>query len=91
MSEWSVATCPDCGEPMHIAPAKCPAGSLDAAWAEAEVALPKGWELSGVERWYTPHEWIALAHEPGHSEASAGGPTPAAARRALAAKLRGEV
>ncbi len=25
--------------------------SLDAAWAEAEAALPDGWELSCVDRW----------------------------------------
>jgi hypothetical protein len=67
--------------------------SLDAAWAEAEAALPEGWALQ-----------VAKDRADGQAEAMAGpiefswpphvvrvfGPTPAAALRALAAKLRGE-
>jgi len=48
-----------------------------------ELPLAEGWTFSGVERWYTPHEWVALAHEPGHAETSGGGPTMLAAILAL--------
>jgi hypothetical protein len=73
--------------------------SLDAAWAEAEAALPEGWAIDGVMRG-DPGPWVASStasvisahiaddwrwaesHHDGY------GPTPAAALRDLAAKLR---
>lgn len=71
------------------------AGQLDAAWAEAEAALPEGWRISNLLGW---SEWVAQA-EPkpaykGNGRSStwlgrgARGPTPAAALLALAAELR---
>jgi hypothetical protein len=61
-------------------------GSLDAAWAEAEAALPDGWNVHGVERigvgnWHAA-AWPLVDAVHGH------GPTPAAALRALAERLR---
>jgi len=67
--------------------------SLDAAWAEAEAAL------SGHPRWqcalrqWVNDEYAASAdeseyHSPDEAEMVAFGSTPAAALRALAAKLR---
>jgi len=70
------------------------ADSLDAALAEVEAALPKGWHLCAVERHChvgdaTPGEWGAYAHDANRWESeSAQGPTPAAALRALTVKLR---
>jgi len=63
--------------------------SLDAAWAEAEAALPEGWQLRGVERQGV--KWLANADEPrgaAWNVAHAYAETPAAVLRALAAKLR---
>ena len=78
--------------------------SLDAAWAEAEAALPEGWTLGGVQRSnqrgqtkrqaYISTAWggilagqtAVLATPRGRRIAY--GDTPAAALRALAAKLR---
>jgi len=73
--------------------------SLDAAWAEAEAAMPEGWwmarmELSGMTTedmggnrdrltW-----WEAWARGPKDKDAKGVADTPAAALRALAAKLR---
>ena len=69
--------------------------SLDAAWAEAEAALPKGWRLDclsnldppaadegGWNATATLYEDVDIDHEHGQ------GPTPAAALRALAERLR---
>ena len=71
------------------------ADSLDAAWQEAEAALPEGWEI-----WLHPyvlgdgyaakgrlHGLWYMANGPGPA-VEASGPTPAAALRALAQKLR---
>lgn len=78
-----------------------PPDSLDAAWAEAEAALHPGEYLSGFSRYDEGLPWAAQARSgPGgrhnivtepfdyHGHCSAFGPTPAAALRALAAKLR---
>lgn len=70
--------------------------SLDAAWAEAEAALPEGWAIDGlyrvVARTSLEREWEVIVHEDdwqGDEDNHHGrGPTPAAALRALAAKLR---
>lgn len=70
---------------------------LAAAWAEAEAALPEGWRLYGVQ--YTGDEpwslrvWRAWAGLVPYGEdenpyRASVGYTPAAALRALAAKLR---
>ncbi|HEY4895218.1 MAG TPA: hypothetical protein VII01_03935 [Solirubrobacteraceae bacterium] len=71
--------------------------SLDAAWAEAEAALPEGWMGPSVAqnwkgRWYAygyRHHEDAPAN-PGIVESANAEDhdTPAAALRALAAKLR---
>lgn len=70
-------------------------GELDAAWAEAEAALPEGWQT-----WLRPglftDGWEASGRVKGIwrladgpvPETTAAGPTPAAALRALAAALR---
>jgi hypothetical protein len=66
--------------------------SLDAAWAEAEAVLPEGWMLERV--WRNAGAWNARAGEGpypaaiGVQQIGGSGPTPAAALRALAAKLR---
>ena len=65
---------------------------LDAAWAEAEAALPEGWVLQGITpsraEWEAlASSWTARAGDKQDWQAGAG-PTPAAALRALAAKLR---
>jgi hypothetical protein len=62
--------------------------TLDAAWAEAEAALPEGWRLSLATN---PPEYGATAWSPDPSEPYAvgrDGDTPAAALRALALALR---
>jgi hypothetical protein len=76
------------------APAELP--ELDAAWKEAEEALPEGWALWGV-RWRSPNaksrpkgQYEAWAGQIKEHRAGASGysaDTPAAALRALAAKL----
>jgi hypothetical protein len=97
------------GERGVFLPDGLPADSLDAAWAEAEAALPEGWALAGLEqRW---PDWDDRGNGIGvpwwdvsaDSNATVGcatcgsdvlkyhdasGPTPAAALRALAEKLR---
>ena len=69
--------------------------SLDAAWTEAEAALPEGWRF-GVSP-YHPNGWQAFAYdiyqvpEYGQTDHSTGaiyGPTPTLALRALTARLR---
>lgn len=68
-------------------------GTLDEAWAEVEAALPEGWVIRRL--------WRPVAEEPWGVDAGpfpakhgddrsvfGGGPTPAAALRALARKLR---
>ena len=71
--------------------------SLDAAWAEAEAALPEGWAIVSIFATSSaPWEWRAFAGLTVNPESDdpfmswAEGPTPAAALRALAARLRGE-
>ena len=70
---------------------------LDAAWAEAEAALPEGWCVSEILNAIPAHgtlptskaSAIAAPIDPdGPESVFAHGPTPAAALRALAAKLR---
>lgn len=74
--------------------------NLDSAWKEAEDALPEGWNLRGVERdlWSLTHQppedkWFATAargietDRPDYAESDLED-TPAAALRALAARLR---
>jgi hypothetical protein len=69
-------------------------GDLDAAWAEAEAALPEGWRLA-VQRTDEDFDtWAATgvsqAFFDGESDdayADGQGPTPAAALRALAVAL----
>jgi len=67
--------------------------SLDAAWAEAEEALPgyggvsvRRREDEWVER--SGEEYVAALWSDGRAWDECFGPTPAAALRALAAKLR---
>lgn len=70
--------------------------SLDAAWAEAEAALPEGWAFDLSRAVRPPAEgaaptYYATVSRPwttGAIEFQVSGPTPAAALRALAAKLR---
>jgi hypothetical protein len=68
---------------------------LGAAWAEAEAALPKGWRF-GMSPYY-PKGWESYAYDirktpnfgrSKHSTGACYGKTPAAAVRALVAKLR---
>jgi hypothetical protein len=65
--------------------------SLDAAWAEAEAALPDDMAMYGVQHVFQDIEadpkWEAQAGDLIHTVEDYG-PTPAAALRALAAKLR---
>ena len=75
------------------------AGSLDAAWAEAEAALPEGWMLYEVAQCeQAPGKWLANAShllsgtlDPrGHPHwdfCHGEGPTPASALHELAARL----
>ena len=72
---------------------------LDAAWADLEAALPEGWVVDGVRLLYDDGvpigQWVARACLPEgamHSQiplVADCGPTPAAALRALAARLGG--
>jgi hypothetical protein len=69
--------------------------SLDAAWAEAEAALPDGWigPSLGPELAIKRSGWVWRAFSwdratPRGVLIEGHGPTPAAALRALAAKLR---
>jgi len=69
------------------------ADSLDAAWAEAEAALPEGWRLDGLnpgivsDRGVRTPGWVARAWGSGET-IWVRATTPAAALRALAAKLQ---
>jgi hypothetical protein len=67
--------------------------SLDAAWAEAEAALPEGWEinlyLDPRAEDITHRYGVNAGHPQRFAEIMVNGPTPAAALRALEAKLRG--
>ena len=66
--------------------------SLDAAWAEAEAALPEGWAVDMLKL-LSNRTWVAWASHhvltrPWEQRNREGvGPTPAAALRALAARL----
>jgi hypothetical protein len=68
--------------------------TLDHAWAEAERALPDGWAINMLWGTVTEDRWAASAgpfpSDDTHARLHvvAGGPTPAAALTALAAKLR---
>ena len=71
--------------------------SLDASWAEAEAARPEGWFIGVESGWpisaEQPDGYRAVASRDqaylfDGPSASGEGPTPAAALRALAAKLR---
>ena len=75
------------------------AESLDAAWAEVEAALPEGWWIARIELSGMTTEdmggnrdrltwWEAWARGPKDKDAKGVADTPAAALRALAAKLR---
>ena len=70
------------------------AAGLSEAWAEAEAALPEGWVIWGLQRFAgaDPAKDVfsvwANRWERGAKGASGSGPTPAAALRALAEKLR---
>jgi hypothetical protein len=86
-----------CEENMDAEIARLRADSLDAAWAEAEAALPEGWPNSdlGVRRLPdgTGYAWASgyLGEPPAYIEIWYPGEeaaSPAAALRALAAKLR---
>jgi hypothetical protein len=74
---------------------------LDAAWAEAEAALPEGWALFGVSRPGDAEKYWASATGPvvkgrcnmdreheDYPRENGYGDTPAAALIALAARLR---
>ena len=84
--------------PEAVGPEAC---SLDAAWAEAEAALPEGWKIDGMVHLLPPKDpkageaWIASANRVrpdgrwfGRNIEGDPRPTPAAALRSLAAKLR---
>lgn len=65
--------------------------SLDAAWAEAEAALPEGHVLAEVRLFDDGTLWGASTNNVtgvGRYHWSGDGPTPAAALRALATNLR---
>ena len=64
---------------------------LDEAWRKAEAALPEGWQYTSIIRmnWSDTKEWLAGASEMANPKnyIECLGPTPAAALRALAARL----
>lgn len=67
-------------------------GTLDAAWAEVEAALPEGWHVFEVVK-QSDASWLAVAGRRdylwnGPNSEAGSGPTPAAALLALAEKLR---
>jgi hypothetical protein len=68
------------------------ADSLDAAWAEAEAALLEGGYISMLGHQRPDSVWVVQAQVPGRATfgntLTEVGSTPAAALRALAAKLR---
>ena len=85
------------GRETRIAVIEAESGEIDAAWAEAEAALPEGWSF-GLRRWTdgSCNAWVSdVAYLPfGHfdrpvPELEGKGDTPAAALHALAANLRG--
>lgn len=86
------------GDPMSRSkePLFTGGASLDAAWREAEAALPTGWGV-GVHRSYFGEGYEAEGRYAGVwllangslPSVTAEGDTPAAALRALAANLRG--
>lgn len=66
--------------------------SLDEAWADAEAALPEGWWFTALSRGHDgyvakAHDGTVINHRVWTIEKGFG-PTPAAALRALAVKLR---
>jgi hypothetical protein len=79
---------------FHECPGVRPPETLDDAWAEAEAALPEGGYISRLGHDWPDADWFAKAQvyypadETGNSLAGGRGPTPAAALRALAAKLK---
>lgn len=90
---WGAGACPN--EPDVPGQPDVPAqpDSLDAAWAEAEAALPEGWYISNVRSKSPGGRWSASATLHGHDTGanySGFGETPPAALRALAARFRGD-
>lgn len=89
--ECGDADCPVSRARAALAGDTEPAAELGAAWTEAEGALPEGWQMysltdEGRQRGVKT-VWRASVIN-GDSHAKAGlGPTPAAALRALAARL----
>ena len=105
---YQSAYCNACeGELWPCDAAQLATDSLDAAWAEAEAALPEGWQIITLE-WAgmitdylgepipeDGEDWRAIADALGKEDEDevdeiryARGPSPAAALRALATKLR---
>lgn len=86
----SITHAADCIDPSFLADPD----SLDAAWAEAEAALPRDWMLErifalDVDAWAADAEWDGDEDEPpAVFQLQATGRTPAAALRALTEKLR---
>jgi hypothetical protein len=74
------------------------AGSLDAAWADAEAAKPEGWYGPLVVPQYDDNsEWMALVASgmqgdgsPAYPQSSASGSSPTLALRTLTERLRSE-
>ena len=69
------------------------ADSLDAAWQEAEAALPEGWGMqlirgANVQTGERTPDYRAISFSGTMPVTDGYGPTPAVALRALAARLR---
>ena len=74
---------------LYVEPSEVqPADSIDAAWTEAEAALPEGWHIDRLNR-NGPQDWTAYASEAPHLGLEMGAHnTPAAALRALTTRLK---
>lgn len=92
-AEWGEPSSEGWYEPTFTVHADDRIGTLDAAWAAAEAALPEGWFIGTLSnRPYVNHPyrtWLAQAYEPTEQMAFVAGfgDTPAAALLALAEKL----
>jgi hypothetical protein len=93
------AECPTCGDRAGLFLPSDEMFSLDAAWAEVLALLPEGWIITKIDRIYrwddasediVPGGWMVHARpeRPGDESEVAIAESPAAALRALAAKLR---
>jgi hypothetical protein len=85
VNEWGT----DPGRPHPLADLRAfVIDSLDAAWAEAEAALPEGWNAVIIRR--RMGGWVAETYDDGNHSNSANGweQNLVAALRALTAKLR---